>query len=175
MAAIRYKVEVTGLRQIFDALDEVDKKAAREITKRITTAGKQVAAEASYIAPGSRPLSNWGPWIYSRDGRDLGFEPTRVANGFKPRKNNFKRRGVSAGIGWDVYQTDAGGNIFEVIGDYSRVTTRAGKHLVDVINAQFPRKQPRSLIPAYYAVVTPDLKEQIRDSIIQEAHRLGLK
>ena len=174
MAGTRYVVEVSGLRQILNALDETDKKASKEIQKRITTAAKSVALEAGYISPGSSPVSSWGTWWSSRDGRDLGFEPTRVARGFKVQRNNFRRRGVSAGAGWDVYQSDAGGNIFEVMGDGSRVTTRSGERLVQTINRRFPAKQPRSLIPAYYRVVTPELKNEIRDAIIREAQRLGL-
>ena len=40
--ATNYKVEVTGLRQLFDALDKVDKKAADLIRKQITKAGGKV-------------------------------------------------------------------------------------------------------------------------------------
>jgi hypothetical protein len=169
-----WKVEVTGLRQLLDALTEMDKKAAKVITKGITDAGKDVATAASYESPGTTPLSGWGAWTFSKDGRDLGFNPAAVSGGFKLRRSNFRRRGVSAGIGWDVYQTNAAGAIFEVMGDGSRVTTNAGKHLVDIINSRFPRKQPRSLIPAYYSRMGPDFRDSMRDQILAAAREAGL-
>ncbi|MBV5336419.1 hypothetical protein JZU48_05480, partial [bacterium] len=55
-----WKVEVTGLRQLLDALTEMDKKAAKVITKGITDAGKDVATAASYESPGTTPVSGWG-------------------------------------------------------------------------------------------------------------------
>ncbi|MBV5336418.1 hypothetical protein JZU48_05475, partial [bacterium] len=107
-------------------------------------------------------------------GRDLGFDSAAVSGGFKLRRSNFRRRGVSAGIGWDVYQTNAAGAIFEVMGDGSRVTTNAGQHLVDMINLRFPRKQPRALIPAYYSRMGPDFRDSMRDQILSAAREAGL-
>lgn len=169
-----YQIEVTGMRQVFNALEKWDAAAAKTINRRITQAGKQVAIQASYLAPGSNPLSNWGAWTEQRRGRDLSFDSTAVASGFKVRRNNFRRRGVSAGIAWEVYQSNPAGSIFEVMGDKSRVTTNAGAHLVDTVTNRFPRKQPRTLIPAYYSVMTPDLRDEIKRTIENEARKAGL-
>lgn len=166
-------VEVTGLRQVMDALTEVDKKAARAITKEITDAGKAVASSAAAMISG-QPVSNWGSWTESRRSRDLSFDVGRVAAGFKVSKNNYRRRGVSAGIGWDVYQKDAAGAIFEVMGDGSRVTTKQGAHLVDTIVNRFPGKPPRILTPAYYKGMPPDLQDKVRDQILAAAREAGL-
>jgi hypothetical protein len=170
-----WHIEVSNLRQLYDALGEIDKAARKKLEKRITSAGKEIATNASYIAPGSYPLSNWGQWIFSRDGRNLGFEPSVVSRSFKLKKNNYRRRGVSAGIGWDVYQTNAGGAIYEVMGDSSRVTTPQGQHLVNVINQRFPRRAPRTLFAAYYSVMSPELRQEIADTIVEEARKIGLR
>ena len=172
-----WRVEVTNLRQVFNALEEMDKQAAKTITKQITKAGKEVVSEAKSLTD-SNPLSKWGQWTFSRDGRDLSFDVGRVVAGFTLRKNNYRRKGVNAGIGWDVWQKNAGGAIFEVIGDKSRVGETAfdwqGAGFVDRIIGKNKRKQPRTLIQAYYRVMTPELREGIKDQIIAEAKRLGL-
>jgi hypothetical protein len=180
---VKWKVEVTGLRQVFDALDEWDKKAGDKLKKRITTGAKQIATEASYISPYTNPLSGWGNWRFSRDGRDLGFDPMTVARSYRVRRNNYRRKNVSAGIAWEVYSANPGGNIFEVIGSGDRVGEESnfnwqGQGFVDRINQRFKGnkkgQRPRTLVPAYYKVVTPELREEIRQSIIRAAREAGL-
>ena len=176
--AERLKLEVTGLRELFNTLESWDKKAADQLRKKIRNAGKQVATTASYLAPGNPPISGWGGWTSSRDGRDLGFDPGAVARGFKVRQNNFRRRGVSAGLAFEVYQSNAGGSIFEVIGDKSRTGQTEfgwqGDAFVDNVRSRFPQRRPRSLFGAYYQVMTPQLQDEIRNSIIEEARKAGL-
>ena len=172
--AVRYVVEVSGFRQIVDALDEVDKRAAQRIKKEITNAGKSVVSAAQREVIG-RPMSGWGIWTATRDGRDLGFEPTKVRANIRLRKNNFRRRGVSAGLGYDVYNMNPGGAIFEVVGDYSRVTTPSGRALVDYINRKYTSPKPRILYSAYYAGMPANLREKIRDQILDEARKAGLR
>lgn len=169
-----WKVEVSGLREIYDALGEMDKKAQRRINQAITDAGKKIAANAAALTP-DNPVSNWGAWTQAGRGRDLSFQPAAVAAGFKVSRNNFRRRGVSAGIAWDVVQSNPGGNIFEVMGSGRRVSTRAGAHLVRTVSERFPSRSPRNLFRAYYSVMTPELRDEIRDSIIEEARKAGLR
>jgi hypothetical protein len=163
----RITVEVTNLRQVFDALDEWDKKAGNRLRKMIRDAGQEVATVASYLVPGRNPISNWGQWTSSRDGRDLGFNPSTVSRGFKVRQNNFRRRGISAGIGFDTYQSNPGGSIYELMGTGST-------QMVGSVRNRFPERRPRSLFAAYYDVMTPALQDKIRDSIITEARKAGL-
>ena len=170
-----WKVEVTNLKQVLNAIEGIDKTAVKRIEKTIRSVAQGIVVDASYLTPGSNPLSNWGNWRFSRDGRDLSFNPGDVAKGFKVQKNNFKRRGVNAGFSYDVKQYDAAGAIFEVMGDGSRVTTRGGANMVRMINARFPRKQPRTLISAYYKNMNDEVRESIRDHIISEARKAGLR
>lgn len=175
--ASQVKVEVTGLRQILDALDEVDKKAADIIRKQITKAGGNVrkAAQANVSRMG-RPVSNWGPWIETASGRgrDLSFDPGTVVSKIKLQRSNYKKGGVARGISWDVVNNSPAGAIFEVVGDFSRTTDEAGRHLVSAINRRYPGKKPRILLPAYYAGMPDNLKDDIRDQILTEARKAGL-
>jgi hypothetical protein len=169
-----WKIEVTNLKQVLNAIEGIDKSAVKTIEKTIRGVAKGIAVDASYLTPSSNPLSNWGQWTFSRDGRDLSFNSSDVVNGFRVKKNNFKRRGVNAGFGFDVIQYNAAGAIFEVMGDGSRVTTGGGENLVKVINQRFPRKQPRTLIAAYYQNMNQEVRESIRNQIISEARKAGL-
>ncbi len=172
--AVRYTVEVSGLRQIINSLDKVDKKASQRITKEITKAGKSVVSAAQRNVIG-RPLANWGTWFEAGRNRDLGFDPTTVRRGIKLRRNNFRRRGVSAGLGYDVYNTNPGGAIFEVVGDYSRVTGPAGRRFVDQINRNYTSPKPRILFSAYYEGMPSNLRDRIRNQILDEARKAGLR
>ena len=179
---VKWNVEVTGLRQVFDALDEWDKKAGNALKKRITTGARQIATEASYISPYTNPLSGWGKWTFSRDGRDLSFDPMTVARSYAVRRNNYRRKNVSAGIAWEVYSKNAAGNIFEVMGGGERVGETnfnwQGQGFVSQINQRFKGnkkgQRPRTLVPAYYKVVTPELREEIRQAIVKAAREAGL-
>ncbi len=162
------------MRQVFDALDETDKRAANILRREITKVGKDVATAASYYTPGENPVSNWGTWIQSGRGRDASYEPSAAAAGFKVRRNNFRRRGVSAGIAWTVEQSNVGGAIYELMGTGNRTTTRSGKHLVQVVSNRFYFRRPRSLFRAYYDVMTDELRDRIRDRISEEARKAGL-
>jgi len=166
-----FKVEVTGLRQIVDALNEVDKKAVKVIKKEIATVAEQVVTNAQGRVSGL-PISGWGNW--SNNGRDLGFDIQSVVTGIKVKANRFRSKGVNRGFGYDVVNSNAGGSIFEVVGDKSRVVDARGGNFVDAINARFGAKRPRLLMPAYYSAVTPEVKERIAEQITNEARKAGL-
>lgn len=181
-----WKIEVSNLRQVMDALDEMDKKAGNRVKKEITAKGKAIATAAKDLTPQSNPVSGWGPWLPTRRrfrndaSRNLSWNRSDVVAGFKVKKSNYRRRGVSAGISWDVYQTNAAGAIFEVIGANNRHEDDSrpwlpGRYLVEAVNERFPRtKGPRTLVPAYYREMTPEFKQEIREAIIREAREAGL-
>ena len=172
---MKIRVEVTGMRQVFDSLQETDKAAYRILVREITEAAKKVQFAAATMVP-DRPVSGWGPWNYK--GRDVGFYPADVAAGFKVRKNNFKAFGVARGIGWDVQQMNPGGAIFEVMGDFSRVTTRSGERLVEAVNKRHgkPNKGTRILTKAYYKGLgdAEAFRQRIIEMIEDAARRAGL-
>ena len=172
---MRITVHITRMRQVFNALEETDKAAYRILVKEITDAAKKVQWAAATSTP-DRPVSGWGPWNYR--GRDLGFSPADVAAGFKVRKNNFKAYGIARGIGWDVVQTNPGGAVFEVVGDFSRVSTPSGAHLVQMINDRYgkPGKGTRILTKAYYKGLgdAEAFRERIAEMINEAARKAGL-
>jgi hypothetical protein len=158
-----------------NALEVIDKSATKRIDKTIRAVANRVVVDATYLTPAKNPISNWGQWRFSRDGRDLSFNSGDVSKGFKVQKNNFRRKGVSAGFGFDVVQTNAAGAIFEKMGDGDEETTKAGRNLVKVVEGRFPRKQPRTLIAAYYQNMNDEVRDGIRDQIIDEARKAGLR
>ena len=170
-----WKVEVTNLKQIMNALEVIDKSATKNINKTITAVAKRVVVDSTYISPSRNPLSNWGQWKSSRDGRDLSFDSGAVAKGFRVQKNNFRRKGVSAGLGYDVVQTNAVGSIFELMSNGDRHTTNGGLAMTKSIAERFKGKQPRTLLKAYYQNMSDEVREGIKDQIIDEARKAGLR
>lgn len=171
----KWVVEVTGLRQVMDALEETDRKAAVIIHREIRQGAQRIATSASYRVPGRNPVSNWGTWTAFKSGRDLSFDPSAVAAGFKVTRKNYKRRGVSAGLSYDVEQRNPAGAIFELMGGpKSKPSTASGAHLIKTISSRFPGRNPRTLIPAYYDVDAEAMRERIRDDIIAAAKKAGL-
>ena len=172
---MKIRVEVTGMRRVFNSLEETDKAAYRILTREITEAAKKVQFAAATMVP-DRPVSGWGPWNFNN--RDVGFYPADVASGFKVRKNNFRSYGVARGIGWDVQQMNPGGAIFEVMGDKSRVTTKSGERLVDAVNARHgkPTKGTRILTKAYYKGLgdAQEFRRRITEMIEDAARKAGL-
>lgn len=171
----RVSIEVTGMRDLFNRLDQWDAQAGKILRNKIKDAGKQVATTASYLAPGQPPLSNMGQWISDGRGRDLGYNPAAVSKGFKVREAKFKTRGVSRGFAIQAYQSNAAGAIFAIIGDASKITTASGAAMVEQVNRRYPQRRPRSLFAAYYQVVTPQVSQQIADDIEDAARKVGLK
>jgi hypothetical protein len=166
------RVEVTGLRQLINALDQIDKNAVKHIRKEITSAAKVVVASAQGSVS-DQPLSGWGTWG-GKSGRDLGFDPGMVSKGIRIKSNRFRRGGVNRGFGYDVVNSNAAGAILEVIGDKSRVSSDKGAQFVDSITARYGMTRPRILMPAYYAGMTPEVRERIRDAILDEARKAGI-
>jgi hypothetical protein len=165
------KMEVTGLRRMIDALDEMDKNAVKHIRKEITSVAKQVVASARGQVP-DNPVSGWGSWKAAN--RDLGFDPGMVSKSIGIKNNRFRRGGVNRGFGYDVVNSNAAGAIFEVIGDKSRVSSDKGAQFVDSITGRFGMARPRILMPAYYSVMDDSVRERIKDTILSEARKAGL-
>jgi len=168
-----YKMEVTGLRELINALGDVDKKAVKVIQTEIKEVSEQVVTNAQGRI-GGLPMSGWGVW--NHNGRDLGFDLRSVVTGIKVQANRFRKRGVNRGFGYDVVQSNAGGSVFEVIGDGSRINPDhwAGQHFVQNVVDRFGMARPRTLMPAYYSAVSPEVQERIKDKITDEARKAGL-
>ncbi len=166
-----WTIEVTGLRQLMSALDEIDKAATKHIRKSINDVSTAVKVNAAGRIT-ETPLGNWGTW--KSGSRDLSFDTAAVASGFRITRNSFRKRGVSRGYGVDVRQASPGGSIFEVIGDKSRTSGPRGVQFVDSIVAKAGMTRPRSLLPAYYSAVTPEVQERIKEQILDEARKAGL-
>lgn len=177
--AQRSHITVTGLREVLSALAEVDKKAEKLVIKEIRKGGNAVVKAAQDRITGF-PVSGWGRWRTQRINRDgpyehvLDFDPSEVIAGLKLQRANFRKAGVSRGIGFDVVQTNAAGNTFEVIGDGSRVTTPQGARLVAAVNRRYGKRGPRTLLPAYYAGLPKNFQDDIRDKIETAAREAGL-
>lgn len=181
-----WRVEVTGLRETMDALKAADEVAYKGIVQTITGIANDVAQSSRSFLP-IEVLNNWGSWGnlsvrrnrssstgFALESRDLSYRKGDASSGIKIKRNNFRRRGISAGYGVDVQQTDWAGAIFEIVGEGSRVTTSSGQALVNAINSKYGSFRPRALVRGYYSVDIESRADDVRDRIANELIRLGL-
>ena len=120
------KFDVEGLAPFINRLEKFDKDVSKELKAEMKK-GADVVAKAAGSTVSGVPISGWGTW--NHQGRDLGYNPSKVKSGFKVATNRYRRRGVTAAFGYDVVQANAGGSVYEVIGDKSRVTGPQGELL----------------------------------------------
>jgi hypothetical protein len=135
-------IKIYGLDKAIDAMQELEPNYRREARKVLMKTPQAVADKARGEAR-SQPLSGWGSWRSSKDGRDLSWSGKSAAGGI---------RAVSGGSKLNVrlVSKDPAASIFETIGT-GKFVGRAnparkaqGQAFVNAINKRYP-KQPRLL------------------------------
>ena len=165
------KFDVEGLAPFINRLEKFDKDVSKELKAEMKK-GADVVAKAAGSTVSGVPISGWGTW--NHQGRDLGYNPSKVKSGFKVATNRYRRRGVTAAFGYDVVQANAGGSVYEVIGDKSRVTGPQGEQFVDsVVAASSGRRNPRTLVPAYYEGIE-QARERIKAALKDAMRKVGM-
>lgn len=165
------RFEVDGLAPLINRLEKFDKDVSKELKSEMRK-GADVVARAAKSTVTGQPISGWGVW--NHEGRDLGYNPSKVRSGFKVATNRFRRTGVTVAFGYDVVQANAGGSVFEVIGDHSRTTDARGDQFVDsVVGRSSARRKPRTLIPAYYEGIE-QARERITEAVREAERKVGL-
>lgn len=165
------QVVYDGLAPFINRLEKFDKDVSKDLKSEMRSAAGEVVGEAAGEVTGV-PISGWGNW--TQGGRDLGYDPGAVKRGFKVAANRYRRRGVTTSFGYDVVQTNAGGNVFEVIGDKSRVSGPQGSAFVDsVVRASGRDRSPRTLYTAYYAVIGR-VQARMQEAVESAMRKVGL-
>lgn len=175
-----FRIEMTGFGRAMKAIEESDQVAFKEITKAMREVATAVKKEVQQRIP-VNPVSNWGPWIESRRGRDLGFSQSQATRRVSIRMNRFRQRGSkeSMGLAYEVKQNDAAGAVFALIGKGDRVETTQGAALVRAINSRYPMEYwkgsgaqgPRGMVAAYYAGKPDGFDEEVARKIERALHR----
>jgi hypothetical protein len=177
-----FRIEMTGFGRAMRALEESDQIAFKEIAKAMKTVTSAVKKETQARIP-DNPVSGWGAWTSSRDGRDLSYDPAAIKSSVRMRMNRFRQRGTkqSMGLAYEVYLGGSGaaaGAIWALIGKGNRTSTNQGEHLVQVINDRFPIEHwrygaqgPRALVGAYYAAKPEGFDEEIARKIANAMER----
>lgn len=175
-----FRIEMTGFGRAMRVLEDSDQIAFKEITKAMRKVAAEVKAQVQANVPAA-PLSGWGRWIDSRNGRDLGFSQAQARSRVSLRMNRFRARGTkeSMGLAYEVRQTDAAGAIFALIGKGDRAQTKQGEHLVEVVNSRYPIEHwkgsgaqgPRGMVAAYYSAKPPGYDEEVAQMIARAMER----
>lgn len=146
------KTEITGVATKIDAIFRFDQDLWKGIQRGVKDAAEAVAADArsrvpSYGIGGTSGTGGWGGWIAKQNGRNLGFDQSKIRGSIKPRFKSRYKSGFREVKGQAVLMNPAGA-IFALAGSKDR----SGHHFNKVINTQHGSNiWPRALTPAYYA------------------------
>lgn len=146
------KVEITGVATKIDAIFRFDKDLWAGMQRGVKDAAESVAADArsrvpSYGLGGTSGTGGWGGWIAKKDGRDLGYDQTKIRKGVKTRFKSRYKSGFREVQGQAV-NTSPAGAIYMLAGSENQ----SGHRFSNVINTQHSKGPwPRALTPAYYA------------------------
>lgn len=109
-------VAITGLKETMAILKAYDETQSKEIAKRMNVASTRVLNNARADVPSGSALSGWGPWTYTRDGRDLSMNGAAVKKNMRKTRANMRKRGRLVTNYLGLIATDAPGVIWHTAG-----------------------------------------------------------
>lgn len=136
---------IKNLEQTMKLLKGYEPDLSKEINKRITRAATTVLKEARGDIAGGAALSNWGPWIEGKSGRDISFDGATAQRNIKLTRAAMRRRGriVSNFIG--IVAKDAATVIYHTAGQAKttryRATSNRGLTMRSNMNKTFGEKR----------------------------------
>lgn len=145
------KVRVEGAAQKIEQIYRFDKDIWKEVQQGVRAAMKGVVTDTRANYPNTA-LSNWGPWIAYRSGRDLSFDGSAARSGVRAGFRSKQRRGVRviSGMAWN--KTPAGA-IYELAGSQDRsgefFNRNINKKRGGVVGSRNNGMWPRALGPAW--------------------------
>lgn len=153
------QVKVEGAAAKIDAIMRFDKAAWSAIRKGVKEAADSVTKDAEARVPPMglvprRAGSGWGNWIFSRDGRDLGYSKSNFV--FKTRFRSRLNKGFREVEGRSQLDTsNPAVAIFALAGSKDKsghpFNTNINKQTGTRTGARDVGMWPRLLTPAYYA------------------------
>lgn len=163
-----FNMNVTGISEKITFLETFDKDVAKTLKKEMRAGANEVVKVSRSLLP-SVPLSNWGPWTFSRDGRDLGYQIGEVKRQVKVETYRTRMSGVTVAFGYRVGNWSPAGAIYELAGSINR-NKPAFNVLINDNWGAIMWRQPRTLIPAYYKAM-PTAQARIEAAIEAAARK----
>ena len=160
------KLEIVGLKEALRELNNLDKKARREITRDFKRICKPVIDAAKRAVPKDAPISGWNrTWRPSSNYQALPWKSTLATSriqakvsGKKPREYNGRMTNLAVfSIAW----AGAINTIYDLAGRGGRGDTAAGVNMIRGLEAR-RGKASRVLWPAYEGN-----KEQVEQELTQ--------
>jgi hypothetical protein len=165
-------VATPDLAAFINRLEKFDGDVSKELKQRMRKASGLVAKDAR--SRQEVPLSQWGAyrWIEQdrQSGRNLRYDLAAARRGIRVNTNRYRASGVTTAFGMSVVQRDAAGAIFELAGSKNKSGHRFNNTLNRVLGSG---PYPRSLFPAYYAVM-PAVQDEIQSAIRDAERKVGL-
>lgn len=169
------QMKVEGAAARIDALMRFDKAVWRDIQKGVKLAQDAITKDAKGRVPPMglvprRAGSGWGPWTFSRDGRDLSYNKRNFK--FKTRFRSTVTQGFRQVEGRsELDVSNAAVKIFTLAGSKDKsghpFNTNINRQTSTVKGARNVGMWPRLLTPAYHAKA-PEAAKQI-GALIEKA------
>lgn len=162
-------IQVDGIAPLINRLEKFDKDVSKELKSKMRKATTPFLREARASYPDTG-LTNWGPWIDSQRGRNLGYNAAVARKSVKLKATRKRYRAATTAFGYTVTQMNPGAAIIEHAG-----LANPGNQFNAAIADRYGRAKlaPRFITRAYYAVV-PELREEIESYIRDAMRKVGL-
>lgn len=158
---------VENVDRMIRDFNEYDKEGKKILRREIRQAQNEVTNTARGLIPSSPAMRNWGPWTYSKDGRDFSYNQGAIRSGIKTTVS-FKRIGGLYGVMGITRNTTAIGAIFMLAG--SRTQNSSFTQRIRDMYTSGP--WPRALTPAW-SLKVDEVRAKIADAILRAAERVG--
>jgi hypothetical protein len=145
MATANVSTEVVGVKEALRELNQIDKRARRQITRRFREIMKPTLSDAQSLLPAKAPMSGWERYWNPQEGLQRGSTASSVlpwstgnrrrieafVSGSRPKEIGGVTKGLAAfGVRWKGPQA--------VLFDMSQdAKTRQGQQMVDVLRERF--------------------------------------
>jgi len=171
------KLEIVGLKEALRELNDIDKKARRELTRDFKRVCKPVVDAAKRAVPKEAPISGWNrTWRPSSNYQALPWKSALATSriqakvsGKRPREYNGRMTNLAVfSIAW----AGAINTIYDLAGRGGRGDTAAGVNMIRGLEAR-RGKASRVLWPAYEANKEQVEQEVTRiiDDVMQQTNR----
>jgi hypothetical protein len=167
LTVMGFDFKVENLAETINFLEKFNEDVLKVLKKELKSGANEVAKASRSLIPNDG-LSNWGQWISSRDGRDLGFIGAFVKRGIVVQQQKTRSSGMTVGFGYRVVSKSAAGAIYELAGSQNN---SEGMGLS--MNKKHPAaRYPRTLFPAYYAAM-PKAMQKIEAALDKATRSFG--
>jgi hypothetical protein len=152
-----WEFKAHGLAETINFLEKFNTDVAKILKKEMKDGANEVAKVSRSLIP-TTPLTNWGAWTYSKDGRDFSFDSAKVKRLITAKQKRQRISVETVGFGYVVENKSIAGAVYELAGSRDR-SGESFNSQINMLNGSIKPNRPRTLIPAYYQAMPTAIKK----------------